>query len=75
MKFRSFDSPCASHVLLAIKEHIVCGANSLFQSHPKLSLEANCECSWTLRMSSPERHLFLSRKKIDREVDKLSLDF
>jgi hypothetical protein len=28
------DLPCVSHVLLAIKEHLVCGANSLFQSHP-----------------------------------------
>jgi hypothetical protein len=29
MKLRSFGSPCASQkVLLAIKEHLVCGANS-----------------------------------------------
>jgi hypothetical protein len=26
-KLRSFDSPCASDVLLAIKEHLVCSAN------------------------------------------------
>jgi hypothetical protein len=35
----SSDSPCASHVLLAIKEHLVCAANSHWFSHAqKLSL-------------------------------------
>jgi hypothetical protein len=35
----SLDSPCASHVLLAIKEHIVCGAIShCFSRAQKLSL-------------------------------------
>jgi hypothetical protein len=35
----SSDSPCASHVLLAIKEHLVCGANSRwFSRAQKLSL-------------------------------------
>jgi hypothetical protein len=70
------DSLCASHVLLAVKEHLVCGANSHCFSHTqKLSLKANRDCSWTLRMSSPKRHLSLSRKKTYHEVGKLSLDF
>jgi hypothetical protein len=35
----SSDSPCAPHVVLAIKEHLVCGANSRWFSHAqKLSL-------------------------------------
>jgi hypothetical protein len=35
----SSESPCASHVLLAIKQHLVCGANSRWFSHvQKLSL-------------------------------------
>jgi hypothetical protein len=75
-KLCSFDSPCASHALLAIQEHLACGANSPCSSHAqKLSLEANRDCSWTLRMSSPKRHLSLWRKKTDHEVGELSLDF
>jgi hypothetical protein len=59
------DSSCASHVLLAIKEHFVCGANSHCFGHaPKLSLEANCECPWTLRMSSPKCHLPCQERKL-----------
>jgi hypothetical protein len=35
----SLDSPCASHIMLAIKEHLVCGANShCFGRAQKLSL-------------------------------------
>jgi hypothetical protein len=75
-KLCSFDSPCASHALLAIQEHLVCGANSpCFGRAQKLSLEANCDCSWTLRMSSLKRHLSLQRKKTNRKVGELSLDF
>jgi hypothetical protein len=60
----SLNSPCASHVLLAIKEHLVCGVNSpCFGRAQKLSLEVNCDCSWTLRMSSPKYHQSLLRKK------------
>jgi hypothetical protein len=75
-KLFSSDSPCASHALLVIQEHLVCDANSPCSGRAqKLSLEANCDCSWTLRMSSPKRHLSLRRKKTDREVGELSLDF
>jgi hypothetical protein len=45
----SSDSPCASHVMLAIMEHLVCGTNShCFSRTQKPSLEANHDCSGPL---------------------------
>jgi hypothetical protein len=44
------DLPCASHALLAIMYHLVCGANSHWFSHAQLlSLWANRDYFWTLR--------------------------
>jgi hypothetical protein len=51
----SSDSPCASHVLLAIKEHLVCGANSRwFNCSQMLS------CKLTMIVHGPLGCLLLS---------------
>jgi hypothetical protein len=47
------DSPCASHALLAIQEHLVCSANSYCFSHAQM-----LSCKLTVIVSGPlGRHL------------------
>jgi hypothetical protein len=51
----SLNSPCASHALLAIQEHLLCGANSCcFGSAQMLS------CKVTVIVSGPLGHPLLS---------------
>jgi hypothetical protein len=65
------DLPCASHAMLAIQEHLVCGANSCgFSLAPMLS------CKLTVIVSGPLGHHLLSvtfpcqgRKPITRLVN------
>jgi hypothetical protein len=47
------DSPCASHALLAIQEHLICGANSCSFAHAQM-----LSCKLTVIVSGPlGRHL------------------
>jgi hypothetical protein len=64
----SLDSPCASHTLLAIMEHLVCGANSrLFDRAQLLS------CKLTVIAHTPLGRLLLSVTTPCRERKPISM--
>jgi hypothetical protein len=60
------DSPCASHVLLAIQEHFVCGANSCHFGHAQI-----LSCKLTVIVHGPLGRPLLSVTNPCRERNQL----